>query len=350
MPPARSRLRNDVGAVLYAPGHFDHGETMKAIRIHEYGGPNVLVYEDVDTPQPGPGQILVRLRAIGVNPVDAAVRAHRFPTPKQPPRIIGSDGAGVVTAIGSEVTAVAAGDEVMFTGLGIGSEGSYAAYAVIAEAQAVIKPASLSFEEAAAMSLVFPTAHYALVRRAQTLPGETVLVQGGAGGIGSAAVQIARALGARVLATVSSAEDARAVEELGAEHAMVRTAVDVGAEAKRLTDGRGVDVIVEPAAADNMAIDMAALAKGGRIVIVGLGSAGELTVPAGAGGLDAGLLFMSSSNAGRAGTAQILAELAAMAAAGTVRAVIGTVLPLAEAQRAHELLEQHHFGKIVLVP
>jgi NADPH:quinone reductase len=323
---------------------------MKAVRIHEYGDPSVLVYEEVETPQPSPGQVLVRLRAIGVNPVDAAVRAHRFPTPKQPPRIIGSDGAGVVTAVGSEVTAVVAGDEVMFTGLGIGSEGSYADYAVIAEAQAVAKPASLGFEEAAAMSLVFPTAHYALVRRAQTQPGETVLVQGGAGGIGSAAVQIACALGARVLATVSTKEDARAVEELGAEHTIVRTAVDVGAEVKRLTDGHGADVIVEPAAADNMVIDMAALAKGGRVVIVGFGSAGQLTVPAGAGGMDAGLLFMSSSNAGRAGTAQILAELAAMAAAGTVRAVIGTVLPLAEARRAHELLEQHHFGKIVLVP
>jgi NADPH:quinone reductase len=324
---------------------------MKAVRIHEYGGPDALVYEEVETPRPGPAQVLVRLRAIGVNPVDASVRANRFPTPKQPPRIIGSDGAGVVTAVGSEVTAVAAGDEVMFTGIGIGSEGSYAEYAVIAEAQAVIKPASLSFEEAAAMSLVFPTAHYALVHRGRTQPGETVLVQGAAGGVGSAAVQIARSLGARVLGTVSTEKDARAVEALGAQHAIVRTAADVGAEVRRLTDGHGADVIVEPAAADNIAVDLAALAKGGRIVVVGLGSTGQLTMPAGgAGGLDAGLLFMSSSNAGRLGTAQILAELAAMAATGTLRAVVGTVLPLAEARRAHELLEQHHFGKIVLVP
>ena len=324
---------------------------MKAIRIHEYGGPNVLVYEEVDLPRPGPSQVLVRLRAIGVNPVDAAVRSNRFRTPMEPPRIIGSDGAGVVTEVGSDVAAVTVGDEVMFTGLGIGSQGSYADYALITEAQAVVKPPSLSFEEAAAMSLVFPTAHYALVRRAHLQPGETVLVQGGAGGVGSAAVQIARALGARVLATVSTEADARAVEELGAEHALIRTAVDVGAEVKRLTDSRGADVVVEPSAADNIEVDMAALAKGGRIVVVGPGSDGRLTVPAGgAGGLDASLLFMSSSNAGRAGTAQILAELAAMAVAGTVRAVIGTVLPLAEARRAHELLEQHHFGKIVLVP
>jgi len=323
---------------------------MKAIRIHKYGGPDVLVYEEVDTPRPGPSQILLRLRAIGVNPVDAAVRSNRFPTPLEPPRIIGSDGAGIVTAVGSDVTAVTVGDEVMFTGLGIGSQGSYADYAVIATAQAVVKPPSLSFEEAAAMSLVFPTAHYALVHRAHVQSGETVLVQGGAGGVGSAAVQIARALGARVLATVSTEEDVHSVEELGAEHALVRTVVDVGAEVKRLTEGHGADVIVEPSASDNIAVDMVALAKGGRIVVVGMGATGQLTVLAAAGGLDAGLLFMSSSNAGRAGTAQILAELAGMAAAGTMRAVIGTVLPLAEARRAHELLEQHHFGKIVLVP
>ncbi len=239
----------------------------------------------------------------------------------------------------------------MFTGLGIGSEGSYADYAVIAEAQAVAKPASLSFEQAAAMGTVFPTAHYALVRRAAVQPGETVLVQGAAGGVGSAAVQIARALGARVLATVSREADARAVEELGAERAIVRHAADVGAEVKRLTDGRGADVIIEPALADNMAADLATLSKGGRIVAVGGGSGTAATVPVGAAaGVDAGLLFMNSGNAGRAGTAKTLGELAAMAEAGTLRAVIGAVLPLAEARRAHELLEQHHFGKIVLVP
>lgn len=324
---------------------------MKAVRIHKHGGPEVLVYEDVDTPQPGPGQVLVRVRAIGVNPIDVAIRADRFPTPRRPPKTIGSDGAGVVTAIGQGVTTVAIGDQVMFTGLGIGSEGSYADYAVIAEAQAVTKPASLSFEQAAAMGTVFPTAHYALVRRAAVQPGETVLVQGAAGGVGSAAVQIARALGARVLATVSREDDARAVEELGAEHAIVRQAADVGAEVKRLTEGRGADVIIDPALADNMAVDLAALAKGGRIVAVGGGSGTAATVPIGTtGGIDACLLFMNSGNAGRAGTAKTLGELAAMADGGTLRAVIGAVLPLAEARRAHELLEQHHFGKIVLVP
>lgn len=324
---------------------------MKAVRIHEYGDPGVLVYEDVEMPQTGPKQVLVQLHAVGVNPIDVSVRTNRFPTPKQPPKTIGSDGAGVVTETGSEVTTVAVGDEVMFTGLGIGSEGSYAEYAVIAETQAVAKPAALSFEQAAAMGLVFPTAHYALVRRAALQPGETVLVQGAAGGVGSAAVQIARALGARVLATVTRKEDAPAVEELGAERAFVRNAVDVAAEVRLLTGDHGADVVIDPAAADNLPIDLAVLARGGRIVVVGGGSGGQASLPIGpAGGIDAGLLFMSSSNAGRAGTARTLAELASMAAAGSLRAVIGAVLPLAEARRAHELLEQHHFGKIVLLP
>jgi len=116
---------------------------MKAVRIHEHGGPEVLVYEDVPDPEPGPRQVLVRVEAATVNPVDVAVREGRFPTPKQPPKILGSDGAGVVERVGAEVTSVRPGDEVIFSGLGIGSEGSYAEYALIAEAQAVPKPPSI---------------------------------------------------------------------------------------------------------------------------------------------------------------------------------------------------------------
>jgi hypothetical protein len=129
---------------------------VKAVRIHEYGGPEVLVYEDVPKPEAGEGKVLVRVEAATVNPVDVAVREDRFPTPKKPPKIIGSDGAGVVEAVGPGVTEVVPGEEVFFSGLGVGSEGSYAEYTVIAEAQAVTKPPELSFVEAAAMGMVFP--------------------------------------------------------------------------------------------------------------------------------------------------------------------------------------------------
>ena len=171
----------------------------------------------------------------------------------------------------------------MFTGLGIGSEGSYADYAVIAEAQAVAKPASLSFEQAAAMGLVFPTAHYALVRRAADCSQARRSSCRAAPAASAAPPCRSPAPSARACwPPFPHEEDARAVEELGADRAIVRTAVDVGAEVKRLTDGHGVDVIVEPAPADNLAVDLTALAKGGRVVVVGAGSARPAHVPAGA--------------------------------------------------------------------
>jgi NADPH2:quinone reductase len=324
---------------------------MKAVRIHTYGGPNVLVYEEVTTPQPAAGQVLVHVRAASVNPIDVAVRENRFPTPKQPPKIIGSDGAGVVEAVGPGVTAVHPGDEVVFSGLGVGSEGSYAEYAVLAEVQAVPKPAGLSFVEAAAMGLVFPTAYYGLTRRAALRPGETVLVQGAAGGVGSAAVQLAVALGGRVLGVVSSEEAAARVRELGAAATIDRSTTDVAEAARRLTESRGVDVIVEVAGSDNLAADVQAVAKGGRIVVIGAGSAPQAPLPLGAAiAIDASILFMSVNNAGRAGVAEMMREIGGLVEAGKVQPVVGAVLRLEEARRAHELLAGRHFGKIVLEP
>jgi NADPH:quinone reductase len=324
---------------------------MKAVRIHEYGGPEVLVYEDVPDPEPGPKQVLVRVEAATVNPVDVAVREDRFPTPKQPPKTIGSDGAGLVERVGGEVTAVRPGDAVLFSGLGVGSEGSYAELALIAETQAVPKPASLSFTDAAALGMVFPAAYYALVTRGAVQEGETVLVQGGAGGVGSAAIQIAKARGATVLATVSGAAAADLVRSLGADDVVDYKAEDVVARVKELTDGRGVDLVHELVISANLPADLELVARGGRIVCTGQGPSPEVSLPIGpalAG--DATLLFMNLNNAGRAGVAAIMREIAAMAAVGTVRAVVGATLPLSEARRAHELLEGEHVGKIVLLP
>jgi NADPH2:quinone reductase len=324
---------------------------MKAVRIHEYGGPDVLVYEDVTTPSPGPGQALVRLRAAAVNPVDAAARSDAFPTPKRPPKILGSDGAGVVEAVGADVHDLAPGDEVFFTGLGVGSEGTYAEYALIAPVQAVRKPASASFEEAAALGLAFSTASYGLVRRAGLQAGETVLVQGAAGGVGSAAVQLAHARGARVLAVVGSDDDARRVRELGADETVDRHKADVVAEVRRLTGDKGVDVVLELVVSANLAADLDMIVRGGRIACIGAGPAPTVEIPTGkAIGIDAALLFGSSSNAGRAGVAETLTEVARLVETGQLRPVVGRVLPLSRAREAHELLARRHFGKIVLVP
>jgi NADPH2:quinone reductase len=324
---------------------------VKAVRIHEYGGPEVLVYEDVPAPQPKPGQVVVRIEAATVNPVDVAVREDRFPTPKSPPKIIGSDGAGVVAEIGAGVTAVAEGERVFFSGLGVGSEGSYAEYAAIAEDQAVRVPDGLSSADAAALGMVFPTAYYALVTRGAVQPGETVLVQGAAGGVGSASVQLAKAFGARVIGTVGSDAEAELVRGLGAEETIDYKREDVVARALELTDDKGVDLVHELVISANLAADVRLLARGGRVVCTGQGPSPEAAVPIGeALAKDASLLFMSLNNAGRAGVAKIAAEVARMAADGRVRPVIGRTFPLAEARSAHELLATAHVGKIVLVP
>lgn len=324
---------------------------MKAVRIHKYGGPEVLVYEDVPTPEPGPAQALVRVRAATVNPNDVAVRENRFPTPKSPPKIIGTDGAGVVEAVGAEVTAVKPGDEVFFSGIGVGSEGSYAEYALIHEAQAVPKPASLSFVDAAALGLVFPTAYYALVTRGAVQSGETVLVQGGAGGVGSASVQLAKAFGARVITTVAGAAEADFVRSLGADEVIDYGRENVEERVAALTGDRGPDLIHELVISINLPADVRMVAKKGRIVCTGQGPKPDGEVPIGAAlGKDVTLLFMSTTNAGRAGVAAIARDIAKMVEDGKVKPVVGQTFPLAEARRAHELLDKSHLGKIVLLP
>ncbi|MDI9600059.1 MAG: NADPH:quinone reductase [Acidobacteriota bacterium] len=324
---------------------------MKAVRIHEYGGPEVLLYEEVPKPEPGPAQILVKVAAATVNPVDVAVREDRFPTPRQPPKILGSDGAGVVEQTGAEVTSVEIGERVAFSGLGIGSEGSYAEYAVIAETQVVHLPEELSFTDAAAIGMAFPAAYYALVTRGALREGETVLVQGAAGGVGSASVQLAKALGARVLATASGPDAADLVLSLGAEAVIDFRTEDVPERVLELTGGRGVDLIHELVLSANLPMDVGMVAKGGRIIGTGQGPGPDATVPIGAAiAKDASVLFMNLNNAGRAGVAAIATEVADMVVAGKVRPVIGAELPLAEARRAHEMLARSHLGKIVLLP
>jgi len=324
---------------------------VKAVRIHGYGGPEVLVYEDVPTPEPGPKQVLVKVASATVNPVDVAVREDRFPTPKQPPKTLGSDGAGVVESVGAEITTAKPGDRVAFSGLGIGSEGSYAEYALIADTQVVHIPDALSFEEAAAIGMTFPAAYYALVTRGALHEGETVLVQGASGGVGSASVQLARALGARVFGTASGPGAAELVLSLGAEAVVDFRTEDVAARVLELTDGKGVDLVHELVLSVNLPVDVRLVAKGGRIVGTGQGPGPDAVAPIGeALGKDVSVLFMNLNNAGRAGVAAIASEIAAMAAAGKVRPVIGTRLPLAEARKAHEMLAADHLGKIVLLP
>ena len=212
-------------------------------------------------------------------------------------------------------------------------------------------PEALSFEEAAAIGMTFPAAYYALVTRGALREGETVLVQGASGGVGSASVQLAKALGARVFGTASGSGAAELVLSLGAEAVIDFRTEDVAARVLELTDGKGVDLVHELVLSLNLPTDVKLVAKGGRIVGTGQGPGPDAVAPIGeALGKDVSVLFMNLSNAGRAGVAAIASEIAAMAAAGKVRPVIGTRLPLAEARKAHELLAADHLGKIVLLP
>ncbi|MEZ5126499.1 MAG: NADPH:quinone reductase [Thermoleophilia bacterium] len=324
---------------------------MKAVRIHQYGGPEVLVYEEIPRPAPGPAQVLVRVEAASVNPIDVSVRENRFSTPKPPPKTIGSDGAGVVESVGVEVRSVHEGQRVFFSGLGIGSEGSYAEYALISEPQAVLMPDALTFVDAAALGMAFPTAYYGLIQRGALQAGETVLVQGAAGGVGSASVQLARAWGARVLATVHGDAQANLVLGLGATAVIDYKREDVVAAVLELTDGKGVDLVHELVISANLAMDLRLITKGGRIVCTGQGPAPEVSFPIGAAlAKDASFVFMSVNNAGRAGVADMARKCAELVVSGRVRPVVGATLPLRKAREAHELLAGDHLGKIILMP
>ena len=325
---------------------------MKAVRIHEYGGPEVLVYEEVPRPEPKPNQVLVRVEAASVNQNDIAVRENRFPTPKDPPKIIGTDGAGVVEEAGAEVASVKPGDEVLFSGIGIGSEGSYAEYVVLTEAQAVPKPAGLELRRRRRPR---PRLPHRLLRPRQ--PRRTCRPARRSSSREPPAASVRRRsssprrFGARVIGTVAGEREAELVRGLGADETVDYKTQDVVAEVKRLTGDKGADLVHELVISANLGKDIQMIAKGGRIVCTGQGPSPTVEVQIGAAlARDATLLFMSTNNAGRAGVTEITRTVAEMMSDGRVKAVVGATLPLREARRAHELLAGDHVGKIVLLP
>ncbi|HET9544847.1 MAG TPA: zinc-binding dehydrogenase, partial [Gaiellaceae bacterium] len=223
---------------------------MKAVRIHEDGGPEVLRYEEAPDPSPGPGEVLLSLRAASLNHLDVWLRRGLPSVPK--PRILGADGAGVVASLGEGVRGVEVGDAVVLNpGLDDGKhivgehmDGTHAELIAVPAEYVHPLPDGMSFEEAAAFPLVFATAYRMLATRAKVREGEWVLVWGIGAGVATASLAIAKALGARVLATSTSDEKLVRAKELGADE-VVRTDEDVVAAARELTDGAGVDIVVE---------------------------------------------------------------------------------------------------------
>jgi NADPH2:quinone reductase len=320
---------------------------MKAIRVHEAGGPEVLKLEEVPDLKPGPGQVVVRVKAAGVNPVDTYIRSGMYARKPPLPYTPGMDAAGDVEAVGEGVTRVAVGDRVYISGT---LTGAYAEQTLCDQSQAHPLPRQTSYPQGAAVNVAYATAYRALFHRAQARPGETVLVHGASGGVGIAAVQLARAAGMKVIGTGGTDEGRNLVREQGAHHVLDHRAADYLDQLGALTDGQGADVILEMLANVNLGKDLTALAQFGRVVVIGNRGTVEIN-PRDAMGRDAAVLGMTLFNVSERDMASIHAALVAGLENGTLRPVVGQEFPLAEAPRAHEaVMKPGAYGKIVLIP
>ena len=325
---------------------------MKAIRVHEYGGPAVLKLEDIPDPKPGPGELLVRIRAAGVNPVDAYMHTGTYARKPPLPYTPGQDGAGEIEAIGADVTGFKAGDRVYISGTGntVAGAGTYAERAICTSSQLHRLPARASFGQGAALGVPYCTAYRALFQRTAAKPGETVLVHGATGGVGIAAVELAHSRGLTVIGSGGTDKGLAAVKEHGADIVVNHRAPNYTEDIMRATDGRGVNLIVEMAAHVNLDRDLGLLAKWGRIVVVG--NRGRVEIDARqAMGRDAAILGMTLFNVTDVEFVEIHAALIAGLENGALSPLVGREFPLAEAMRAHEaVMEPGALGKTVLVP
>ncbi|RMF90551.1 MAG: NADPH:quinone reductase [Nitrospinota bacterium] len=320
---------------------------MKAIRVHQFGEPEVMQLEEIPDLQPGPGQVVVRVKAIGVNPVDTYIRSGMYARKPELPYTPGMDAAGVVEAVGEQVTRVKVGDRVYVAGT---LSGAYAEQTLCTESQVHPLPDRVSEAQGAAMGVPYATAYRALFQRAHAIPGETVLVHGASGGVGTAAVQLARAAGMTVIGTGGSERGRNLVAEQGAHHVLDHRSPGYLEQVMTLTNGRGVDVILEMLANVNLGQDLKVLAPGGRVVVIGSRGTVELD-PRDTMSRDAAIVGMALFNTPERDAASIHAALVAGLENGTLRPVIGQEIPLAEAPRAHRaVMEPGAYGKIVLIP
>jgi NADPH:quinone reductase-like Zn-dependent oxidoreductase len=325
---------------------------VKAVRIHEDGGPEVLRYEEVPDPEPGPGEVLVELRAAGLNHLDVWVRKGLPSVPK--PRILGADGAGVVAALGTGVEGFEAGERVVvnpgiphdgrITVIGEHTDGTNCELKAIPAQQLYRLDESLSFEEGAAFPLVFETAYRMLVAKAGVREGEWALIWGIGGGVALAAFEICRALGVRTVVTSSSREKLDRARELGADVAVSHADDDVVAAVREATGGRGADIVVETVGEATWERSLAAAATEGRIVVCGA-TTGH-SPPARLYRLWWKQLVVLGSTMGMPSDFEGAYDLIR---AGQARIHVDSVFPLADAAQAHERLESGgHFGKVVL--
>ena len=340
---------------------------MKAVRFHRHGGPEVLQYEDAPDPVPNADEALVRVKACALNHLDVWAR-NGLPNVEIPmPHISGSDIAGVVEGVPQGEQKFAKGDEVIvnpgigcgrcdrclsgkddqckdYTIIGYGIDGGYAELVKVRRDHLVKKPPGMTFEEAASFPLVFETAYHMLVTKARTGPGDTVLVLAGNSGVGSAAVQVAKLLGARVIVTAGDQEKMERAKGLGADYVINHYGEDVLSEVRRITEKRGVDVVVEHVGKATWSGSVKALAKGGRLVTCGATTGADVT-------MDLRYVYnreLTIYGSFMAGMGELL-EVVRLFEQGRLKTVVDSVYPLQRAADAQAKMDgSRHFGKIVL--
>jgi len=340
---------------------------MKAVRIHQHGDIDQLRYEDAPDPELSPSDVLVRVKACALNHLDIWTRQGRAGVKVPMPHILGSDVAGVVEAVGNAVTDTPIGMPVVvspgiscgkceaclsgqdnlcpsYNILGTITDGGYAELVKVPAVNVLAKPLDLTFEEAAAVPLVFLTAWHMLVGRARVQPGETVLVQAAGSGVGSAAIQIAKLFNARVITTASSDEKLEKARQLGADELINYVQKDFQTEVRRLTTGQGVDVVIEHVGAATFENSVRVLARNGRLVTCGATAGPEANI-------DLRYVFSRHLNilGSYMGSKAELIEVLKFFPTGQLKPVVYQALPLSEAALAQELMQdRRNFGKIVL--
>ncbi|MDQ3799222.1 MAG: NADPH:quinone reductase [Acidobacteriota bacterium] len=318
---------------------------MKAIIVREFGAPEVMKLEEAADLQPDENQVLVRVRAAGVNPVDAYIRTGTHAQKPKLPYTPGKDAAGVVEAVGANITDFKVGDRV-YTADSI--SGTYAEFALCAENQVHKLPENVSFEQGAGIFVPYATAYRALFQKAKPQPGETILIHGASGGVGIASVQWAKNSGLKIIGTASSDEGKNLVKRQGADFVLDHTDENYLDEIKEITGGAGVDIILEMLANVNLQKDFEVLATYGRVSIIGNRGTLEFN-PRAIMGKDAIVYGVQLFNTPPPEMREIHAAIYKGLSEGYLNPIVGKTFPLAEAAAAHHaVLEQKAFGKIIL--
>lgn len=321
---------------------------MKAIRVHKFGGPEVMQLEEVPTPKPAAGQVLVKIHAAGVNPADTYARTGNYAVLPQLPYTPGTDGAGVIDSVGEGVTKAKPGDRVY---LAKNISGSYAEYCLALESQVYPFPDKISFSQGAGLFIPYGTAYHAIVHETKARAAETILIHGASGGVGIAAIQFARAMGLTVFGTAGTAKGLDLIRTEGAHQAFDHSKPDYRDQIMKATGGKGVDIVLEMLANVNLGNDLKLLAQYGRVVVIG--SRGDVTVtPRDLMARRALVRAFTLWALTESEFADVHAAILAGLENGTLRPIVGTELPLRDAAQSHidVMKPSGAHGKIVLVP